>query len=290
MQGFYNVIKPTGMSSAAVVGKIKKILKQKRVGHMGTLDPAASGVLTIGVGKVTRFFDYFLNKDKIYYAIAEFGVQTDTLDSEGNIIYNAPIKVKKEYIEKIIPKFTGEIWQAPPIYSAINIDGKRAYELARQGQTFEIPKRKVLVYDFKIVERIGDNKYSFRIHCSSGTYVRSLLSDLAKSLGVVANIPVIIREKSGDFKLENANTLEEIEDLFAENIIKVENVFSDLKKVYFRSDDVKKIVNGVRIKNIYTVCEKEDFLGYVEDELFGLFTCENNEIYCKINLYEGDGK
>jgi len=288
MQGFYNVIKPTGMSSAAVVGKIKKILKQKRVGHMGTLDPAASGVLTIGVGKVTRFFDYFLNKDKIYYAIAEFGVQTDTLDSEGNIIYNAPIKVKKEYIEKIIPQFTGEILQAPPMYSAININGKRAYELARQGQNFEIPKRKVFVYDFKIIERIADNKYSFRIHCSSGTYIRSLLSDMAKALGVVANIPVIIREKSGDFKLEKANTLEEIEDSPMGNIIKVENVFLSHKKINFTSDNVKKIINGVRIKNSYNICEKEDFLGYIENKLFGLFTCENNEIYCKINLYEGD--
>ena len=146
MQGFYNIIKPTGISSAGVVSKIKKITKQKRVGHLGTLDPSASGVLTVAVGKATRFFDYFLKKDKVYFAIAEFGVKTDTLDSEGNILEKDTVNVNKKDVENQLHNFIGEIEQIPPIYSAININGKRAYELARSGQEVEIPKRKIKIY------------------------------------------------------------------------------------------------------------------------------------------------
>lgn len=289
MIGFLNIIKPTGMSSAAVVSKVKKIAKQKRVGHLGTLDPAASGVLTVAVGKATKFFDYFLDKDKVYYAIAEFGILTDTLDSEGKIIEAQTVEISQSDIKKVISKFIGEIDQVPPLYSAININGKRAYELARQGQNIEIAPRKVKIYDIKMIERIGKNKYSFRIHCSAGTYIRSLLLDLAKTLGTVANIPVIIREKSGEFDIYKAFTLQELENELENKIIKVEDYFKNLKRIGFQNKDNKSILNGMKIKNIYNVHENEEFLGYLTNhQLFGLFICENNEIKCKINLYEGE--
>lgn len=287
MQGFFNVIKPTGVSSSYVVSKIRKTTREKRVGHMGTLDPAASGVLTIAVGKATRFFDYFLNKDKYYFAIAEFGIQTDTLDSEGNILINNPFVVSETDIKNKLSKFIGEIEQCPPIYSAININGKRAYELARKGEQVDMPIRKVKVYDFQLVYKISDNKYAFRVHCSAGTYIRTLLSDFAKELGTVANIPVIIREGSGNFFLNNASTLDEINEDFEDKLIKIEDVIK-LKQINFKNNDVKFVENGVTIKNHYALKNGEEFLGYINNKLFGLFSCLNNELHCKINLYEGE--
>ena len=182
MIGFYNVIKPTGMSSTQVVGKIKRIIQQKRVGHLGTLDSAASGVLPVAVGKATKFFDYFLNKDKVYYAIAEFGVETTTLDSEGEIIANNTKEISKKNIDDIINEFIGEIDQVPPVYSALKIGGVPAYKLARNGVNVKIKQRKTKIYSIECIEEIAKNIFSFRVHCSAGTYIRTLLSDMAKRL------------------------------------------------------------------------------------------------------------
>lgn len=288
MIGFYNVLKPTGLSSATVVGKIKKILHQKKVGHMGTLDPAASGVLTIGVGKAVRFFDYFLGKDKRYFAIAEFGIQTDTLDSEGKVISRCDKLVSEFEIKAKINDFIGKIMQAPPMYSAISINGKRAYELARNGDIVNLPKRQIEIYSFELVSKIDENKYSFRIHCSSGTYIRSLLSDLAISLGTIANIPVIIREKDGSFEINKSSTIEEIVNNPEKEIILVENIFPNMKKINFLNVDEQKVINGVKLTNSYNVNEGEEFFGYIKNNLYGLFACENGQICCKINLYEGE--
>ena len=288
MIGFYNIIKPTGSSSAHVVSKVRRVTKQKRVGHLGTLDPAASGVLTVAVGKATRFFDYFLNKDKQYYAIAEFGVKTDTLDSDGEVLINCPTKINKKAILDKLKSFTGEVEQVPPIYSAININGKRAYEIARSGKDVQMPMRKVQIHSFKLVEQIDDNKFAFRVKCSSGTYIRSLLYDLALSLGTVANIPVIIREESGQFNINDAVTLEDIECDYENNLIPIENVFHYLKRVEINEKQYKKVINGVSAENIYSLNENEEFLGYINNKIFGLFVCNNNMISCKINLYEGE--
>ena len=286
--GFVNIIKPTGESSSNVVCKIKKILGTKKVGHLGTLDPAAAGVLPIAFGKATKFFDYFLNKDKKYFAIAEFGVLTDTLDSEGEIVVNNPTSVTKEQINTKIKSFLGEINQTPPLYSAISINGYRAYELARNGEVVDMPSRKVQIYDFNVVDKIDENKFSFVLHCSSGTYVRSLLLDLAKSLGTVANIPVIIRLASGCFNLNDAVLLDEIRENCQQSLIKVEDVLPNLKRINFEKNHYKQILNGVIINNNYNVENGEEFLGYINNKLFGLFICQNGQISCKINLYEGE--
>ena len=289
MQGFLSIIKPTGMSSAAVVGKVKRLLKTKKVGHMGTLDPAASGVLTIAVGKATKFFNYFLGKDKVYYAVAEFGVMTDTLDSEGNIISRHDKVITKEDILSRINNFIGEINQIPPIYSAIKINGRKAYELARAGKKVEIEPRKVKIYGFNILEELGENKFAFRIHCSAGTYIRSLLSDLSIALGTIANIPVIIREKCGDFDIQSSVCLSDIENFGDKALIKIEDKFAELKKIIFDEKYHKRIMNGVSIKNDFKIDENQEFLGYLNnDALFGLFICQNGQISCKINLYEGE--
>ena len=279
MQGFFNVLKPTGVSSAYVVGKIKKLLNVKRVGHMGTLDPAASGVLTIAVGKATRFFDYFLNKDKVYYAIAEFGVQTDTLDSEGEIIKKEKVSIDEELLIKTVKNFVGEISQVPPLYSAINIEGKSA----------TIEPRIVKIYDLQIIDKIDNNKFAFRVHCSSGTYIRSLLFDIAKAMGTIANIPVIIREKSGNFSIFEAVTIEELEKNQSKSLIPIEKQFENLRKIIFSLADEKSVINGVVINNNYGLSDGEEFLGYLQNQkLLGLFACNKQQIKCKIHVYEGD--
>jgi len=289
MIGFYNVIKPTGMSSTQVVGKIKRIIQQKRVGHLGTLDSAASGVLPVAVGKATKFFNYFLNKDKVYYAIAEFGVETTTLDSEGEIITNNTKEISKKNIDDIINEFIGEIDQVPPVYSALKIGGVPAYKLARNGVNVKIKQRKTKIYSIECIEEIAKNIFSFRVHCAAGTYIRTLLSDMAKRLGTVANIPVIIREKSGPFEMSNALTLTQIENNITNNIITIEQVFSHLQKVDFNQTDGVKIRNGMILKsNFYGLKNGEEFLGYVDGNLYGLFVVQNELLKCKINVYEGE--
>ena len=147
--GFVNIIKPTGMTSSDVVLRVKKILKTKKVGHLGTLDPAASGVLPVAVGKATKFFDYFLNKDKTYVAVVKFGIETDSLDSFGNITNKDNTIISKEDILKVIPEFIGKILQVPPKYSAIKINGKRACDLARENIDFEIKPKEITIHSIK---------------------------------------------------------------------------------------------------------------------------------------------
>ena len=150
--GFVNIIKPTGESSSNVVCKVKKILGTKKVGHLGTLDPAASGVLPLAVGKATKFFDYFLTKDKEYVALVEFGKSTSTLDAYGEVIENNNKLIDEMELKSILPKFVGDIDQTPPKFSAIKINGKRAYELARENANFEIKPRKITIYSITLIK------------------------------------------------------------------------------------------------------------------------------------------
>ena len=159
--GFVNIIKPTGMTSSDVVIKIKKILKTKKVGHLGTLDPAASGVLPISIGRATKFFDYFLSKDKEYYALVQFGYRSDTLDSFGQVEKVNDKLVTEDMIRNVISKFIGEIDQVPPKYSAIKINGKKACDLARENVNFELKSRKINIYSIILKEMVDENKQHF---------------------------------------------------------------------------------------------------------------------------------
>lgn len=272
MMGFVNVLKPTGMSSSDVVCKVKKILKTKKVGHLGTLDPAASGVLPIAVGKATKFFDYFLKKDKEYYAICEFGIETDTLDSFGNITKTENVSITAEQIESVINKFIGKVSQVPPKYSAIKINGKKACDLARSDIDFEIKPREIEIYSVNLIKQIEKNKFLFRVHCSAGTYIRTLFNDIAGELGTVATTPVIIRTKSGRFTSEKAVTLEELEQ--NPECVKVEDIFNDYKIITVNDFVAKKLINGSKVDADKNIKEKEFLLEY-EGRLIGLYEiCE----------------
>lgn len=283
--GFVNVLKPTGMTSSDVVCKIKKILNTKKVGHLGTLDPAASGVLPISVGKATKFFDYFLTKEKEYFAIAKFGIETDTLDSFGKIVNEDNKNIDLTELESVLGEFIGEINQIPPKYSAIKIDGKKACDLARNDIDFEIKPRVVQIKNIEIIEKVGCNTFLFKVNCSAGTYIRTLLYDIAKKLGTIATVPVIIRSKSGRFGLESAVTLEELEQ--NKKLLSIQEIFSDME--FIEVDDIisKKLINGVKINfsEILKAKGKEFFI-CTNGSIIGLYKVENDLLKRIVFLYE----
>lgn len=284
--GFINVLKPTGVTSSDVVCKVKKILKIKKVGHLGTLDPAASGVLPVAFGKATKFFDYFLKKDKKYIAVVQFGVLTDTLDSFGNITNFKEINIKKDDLIKVLPKFIGKIKQIPPMYSAIKINGKKACDIARSGETVELEPRQIEIFDIKLLSEESKNVFRFEVHCSAGTYIRTLFNDIANELGTFATTPVIIRTASGNFKIDNCVTFEELEK--EQKVISIGEYFSNLK-IYNVSDEVllKKILNGVKLtKKDFDVNDNDNFFIKTAKKVIGMYHYLGEKLICDVFLYE----
>lgn len=284
--GFVNVIKPTGESSSNIVLKVKRILGIKKVGHLGTLDPAASGVLPVAFGKATKFFDYFLTKDKEYIADVKFGVETDTLDSFGQIIDKNDLQVSEAQIQGVLGEFIGRISQVPPKYSAIKIDGKKACDLAREGKDVEIKSREIEIFDLKLLGQMGDNLFRFKVHCSAGTYIRTLFSDIAKRLGTISSTPVIIRTKSGAFEIEKAITLSELET--SKEVISIEELFSKFKTFEVSDKEIiKKILNGVKIsKKELDFDENEKFFIKIDNQLVGMYHFEEEKLICDVFLAE----
>ncbi len=285
--GFVNIIKPTGMTSFAVVSKVKKILGTKKVGHLGTLDPAAAGVLPIAVGKATKYFDYFLNKEKEYVARVKFGIETDTLDSFGKVIKKIDRVVSLNDIENILPKFLGEIKQTPPKFSAVKIDGKRAYDLARSNADFEIAPKTIKIESIIVSACDEENEFLFRVKCSAGTYIRTLMSDIASEINSISTTFSIIRVKSGLFDINNAITLEEFEQ--SKKILKVTDVFNNLKIIIVNENIFKKLSNGV---SVYTseidsdlICDEIFFIQYNND-IVGMYKIDNGKLVKIINLLD----
>jgi len=206
--GFVNVDKPSGILSSAVVNKLKW-LTGIPCGHMGTLDPLASGVLPVGIGNATRLFDYFLQKRKKYIARFEFGVTSDTLDSTGALVYGGRVPTAKE-IEEVIPTLTGEIMQIPPKYSAKSVGGQRGYDLARAGVDFQLSPKQVRIESIRLLGTGTDNAFDFEIVCGGGTYIRSIARDMGEALGTQALMSALRRTQSGVFTIEKAVPFDEI--------------------------------------------------------------------------------
>ena len=209
MTGFINLNKAVGSSSAREVSVIKRLTGQP-CGHMGTLDPMASGVLPVGIGNACRLFDYFLTKRKTYLATFRFGEHFDTLDTTGQVISAGGRIPEREEIECALPRLVGEVMQVPPKYSAKSIGGKRGYALARAGVDFELPPKRVSIYSIDLVARRSEDEYDFRIKCGGGTYVRSICRDMAEMLGTFAAMSALVREKSGPFAIENSVAAEQL--------------------------------------------------------------------------------
>ncbi|MBP3720385.1 MAG: tRNA pseudouridine(55) synthase TruB [Clostridia bacterium] len=216
MNGFINIHKPAGLSSAAVVGVMKRLTGEKRIGHAGTLDPEAAGVLPIMLGRATRLFDYLVDKEKEYEAVCAFGTATDTQDATGEVTargedYPDPARILQE-----IPKLTGDIRQKPSMFSAIKVGGRHLYDLARRGESAEVPERTVHVERIEILGEEPEHAVRLRIACGKGTYIRSICDDLGKFCGCPAHMRSLIRTRSGFFTLDGALTLEEARELAEE--------------------------------------------------------------------------
>ena len=246
MTGFIVVNKAAGVSSAREVNVIKR-LTNTPCGHMGTLDPMATGVLPVAIGNAARLFDYFLTKRKTYKAVFKFGADSDTLDTTGEVIENAGSIPSYEQISKALQEFVGGYYQVPPKYSAKSIGGRRAYELAREGADFEIPHKWVNIYSIKLLPQENAEYCGFEIECGGGTYIRAIARDLGAKLGTCAIMSSLERTKSGIFAIENSV---KTEDLTIENIgghiIPTEKVLPFKCIIPTVSED-KKLFNGLSV-------------------------------------------
>jgi len=210
--GFLNVLKPPGMSSAHVVGAVRRMLGGAKVGHAGTLDPEASGVLPLMVGKAARLFDYMQDKEKAYVTEVAFGAATDTQDAQGAAIATGENYPDDAAVLAALPAFTGAIMQTPPMYSAIKQDGKRLYQLARDGKEAEVPAREVTIHELTFRGLTANHGALLSVRCSKGFYVRTLCQDLGEHLGCPAHMRFLLRTQSGPFTLKTAHTLEALHE------------------------------------------------------------------------------
>ena len=266
MTGFINFLKPPKMSSTRAVSFIKKLSKEK-CGHLGTLDPFACGVLPIALGKATRLFDYLINKTKIYKAVFRFGIETDTLDLDGQITKTNDKVVTIDEINSVLDEFTGIISQMPPKFSAKKINGERAYTLARNGESVELKPAKVQIFKIS-AQDFGNNEFAFEIHCSGGTYIRSLCRDIANRLNTCAVMICLIRTSSGFFNIQSSKTEEQLKDNF--EIIKCEEVLSEFDNCIIDTErDRFLAINGAPFNASVTQAVK-DIAFYHDTQLIGI--------------------
>lgn len=269
MQGIINCYKPIGMTSFDVVAKIRKAAHEKKVGHTGTLDPAASGVLPVCIGKSTKLIDFIMKGDKIYRVEMTLGLVTDTYDSEGEVLYSKDVNISDEDIKETMNSFVGEIMQVPPMYSALKHNGKKLYELARAGIEIDRPARSINIYDIENID-IEKNKVKFEVHCSKGTYIRSLCFDIGNKLGCGAMMSGLERTATGNFSIESSvNVLDINEHNINQYVISPENVLKELPAIHVNRKFEKLLVNGVDVKDyaLINVIGNSTYRIYNEDNV-----------------------
>lgn len=266
LNGILLINKERGISSNSVVNKVKHILKADKAGHLGTLDVLGEGLLPVTLGKCTKLFDFYLNKDKVYKTIFKFGETTDTLDLEGEVTLKNDVIITKEKLNSIIPQFIGEQNQLPPQYSAKKINGQKAYDLARKGiENIELKPKLIHIYSIKILSQIDANVFELEIHCSSGTYIRSICRDMATKLSTYGVMLKIIRTRCADFDISNSYTLQDLKN-GNYKIITVQELF-DYPSINLDDNETNKILNGININypkdGFYKLFNNNKFLGLV---------------------------
>ena len=270
MDGILIVNKPKNCTSHDVVYKVKKITNQK-VGHTGTLDPMATGVLPLLIGKGTLCSKYLIEHDKIYKATIQLGKKTTTADQEGEVIEEQEIAnnaLEPQYVTKRLKEFLGKQIQTPPMYSAIKVNGKKLYEYARKGQNVEVPKREIEIYEIELLNIDKQNKkIEYKVHCSKGTYIRSLCEDIAQKLGTIGYMAELERLKVGKFILKNAVSIDDLEKGNIEkNIITIEEIFKNNEKINLTRKKLELFLNGVQITydnpdGVYKIYCENKFIG-----------------------------
>ena len=280
MEGIILVNKPKGISSFDVIRKLKKILKTKKIGHTGTLDPLATGLMLICVGKATKLASDLEAKNKVYLADFEIGYATDTYDIEGKRIAENLIDISKDNLELSLKKFIGGIKQVPPMYSAIKIDGNKLYHLARKGIEIERPERDVTIEYIKLLD-FKNNKAKIETKVSKGCYIRSLIYDIGLDLGTYATMTELQRINVGEYSLTNSYTLEQMEEMAQNNdfsfLNSVEDVFSYEKYNLETEKELTLFKNGNTVK-IKDNLENKKYRVYYQDEFLGLASIENNNL------------
>lgn len=268
MQGFISVIKPENCNSTRVVARVRK-LTGAACGHMGTLDPMASGVLPIAVGKATRLFPYLIEKQKVYDAELLFGEERDTLDATGTITKTTDVIPTAEQLKEVLPQFVGEISQVPPAYSACFVDGKRGYALARRGVEFTLAAKTVRIDGIEYLGQTGKKTHRIRVSCGGGTYIRSLVRDIAYALGSLGTMTALCRTQSGVFTLENSIALDDLtEETVQSFLIPSERALS-YPRITLNAKFTKRIIDGLptnlpNADGLYTVFGEDVLLGVGE--------------------------
>ena len=254
MDGIINIYKEKGFTSHDVVAKLRGILRMKKIGHTGTLDPEAEGVLPVCLGSATRLCDMLTDKIKEYRVVVRFGIATDTEDMTGEVIEKAPVSVGERKLREILPSFLGEQEQIPPMYSAIKVEGRKLYELAREGKTIERKGRPIVIHDIILHSVETDEEghlfeAELTVTCGKGTYIRSLCRDIGKALGSCACMKSLLRTRSGNCYLKESLKLSEVEALrdngtLEQHIVSVEQVFAECKAFQMKPEWDKLLLNG----------------------------------------------
>ena len=274
MNGILNVYKEKGFTSHDVVAKLRGILKQRKIGHTGTLDPDAEGVLPVCLGKATKLCDFLTDKEKEYRAVLRLGIETDTQDITGRILAEREINISEAEAERVIMSFIGSYGQIPPMYSALKVNGKKLYELAREGKTIDREPRMITIHNI-VIENISLPDITIKVKCSKGTYIRTLCHDIGKRLGCGGCMKSLVRTQSGFFNIEDSLKLDEIERLRDEEnlekyIFPIDGIFGDYPKAVVKKESEKMLLNG---NSLY------------ENQL--IFECENKITKnCDIRIYD----
>lgn len=289
MNGIINLKKESGMSSHTCVARVRRILNTEKVGHPGTLDPEATGVLPILVGSATKCSDFFLDIGKAYVGTATFGIKTDTQDIWGNTLETSEKRPTEDAVREALKLFVGDIMQVPPMYSALKKDGVPLYKLARKGETIAQEPRPVHVYEARLLEFTGDTAKIY-IHCGRGTYIRTIINDLGEKLGCLAAMSALERVSYGPYRIENAVTLSELSERKEECITKMDMLFTDFPKLTLNEINLKRYLQGktVSVKRDELKDEGENLCLYTEDGIF-FATCswKRNAEDNKITLIRG---
>lgn len=299
MNGIMNVLKPPGMTSHDIIYFIRKRLKMKKVGHTGTLDPEAAGVLPVCVGKATKAVQFITDKRKKYRTTIKFGIQTETYDKYGAVFESVEVNsIDMEKLENALQDFRGTIRQIPPIYSAIKMAGKKLYQYALEGEEVEIQSREVEIYSIEIVDYNNKDEVVLDIECSKGTYIRSICFDLGKKMGCGAAMWQLVRLESTPFVIENSYTLEEIDQAAAEGtidkmLISADIIFKELSTIEIKTTARSAAINGSPIYGKGILQDIESFDAdietriYCDGEFLGIgtikYSSEENRKYIKID-------
>lgn len=272
MNGVIVVNKPKGITSRDVVNEVVKYLGTKKVGHTGTLDPLATGVLVLCIGKATKLVEILTSNDKEYIATVKLGILTDTLDTYGTIIKKENVKLDRNKLIEALNSFVGTYNQEVPLYSAVKINGKKLYEYARENKTVDLPKRMVEIKDIKLLE-FNNNSYKFKVMVSKGTYIRSLIKDINDKLGIIGVMSDLQRTRQGKFSIDDAYDLENIKNGNFK-VLSITDVVKDKKCVIIDDNLYNIIKNGGLINNVYN----KDLITFIY----------NNEVIAIYKIYDKD--